>query len=979
MTWWYNCCNKWSAIINVMKKIYLAFLLNVAAMATAVGQSSPLTVHELRLSNGMQVWLNEDHSQPKVYGAVVIRAGAKDSPNTGLAHYLEHLLFKGTEELGTVDYAKEKIYLDSIALYYNKLSEATDEEQRGVIQKEINRLSLAAAEFAIPNEFDKLITKYGGTKLNAATSYDYTYYHNTFSPQYLRQWAELNSHRLINPVFRMFQSELETVYEEKNRAADDPMRATLDEAIKLFCGEDSPYSYPIIGSTENLKNPRLGQMKDFFDKYYVGANMGLILCGDFQTEGIVPLLEQTFGKIPKGSVPEKVKVEPPKLDGTKSVKIKAKIPIVKVSGYAFSGPVDKDPDAVALSLATELLSNNFTSGLLDSLSIEHKLLAAAASRISYFNEVGAVGYAVIPSLIFGSRSKAEKICAEQIEKIKRGEFSDKTLESLKLDAYSRTVRSLETIDERSGVMLSVMTQDRSWNDYLLELEKLKNITRQDVIAAANKYFNNNNIYFRKVWGSYPKDKIAKPDFASIKPKNTDAKSEFARKLEKIPVEKKAPRLLDFENDIQRTELNSNVTLYYKNNSVNDLFRFTVKVGEGDCKDSALPYAASFANQLGTDSLSRIQLSKAWQELGGHYYFNTSNNTVTMYLSGYDKNFEPSLRLLTHVIENLKPDEKTFKELKQSLKVEKKSFFVSGTSAIMQAAMHRTIFGLNSKYLRNLSAGELQNVGMEGLLSKLKELQNKRCAIFYFGSLPQDRVVATIKSIFDIDRKTAATERIYYPFEQYSQPTVFFYNLPGSRQTQIMSYQAFPAPSTPKEKTQLKLLGEYVGGGMYSLMFQEVREFRSLSYSAGGGVLTQVPVNPDKTAIFYTMLGTQADKSLSALKLVDSLLRDMPMQDSRFEATVSSLEAKMNNGFPAQREIGEIIHDYRTVGYTEDPDKPIYENLHSISIDELKNYYNSNVRNATRSYVIVGDKKKLPMSEFAKFGKIVELSKDDIYK
>ena len=382
-----------------MKNLYFAFLLIIVASVAVAGQNSPLTVHELRLSNGMEVWLNEDHSQPKVYGAVVIKAGAKDSPNTGLAHYLEHMLFKGTEELGTVDYAKEKLYLDSIALYYNQLSETADEKQRGMIQKEINRLSLAAAEFAIPNEFDKLITKYGGTKLNAATSYDYTYYHNTFSPQYLHQWAELNSHRLMNPVFRMFQSELETVYEEKNRAADDPMRATLDEAIKLFCGEDSPYSYPIIGSTENLKNPRLGQMKDFFDKYYVGSNMGLILCGDFKMEGIVQLLEQTFGRIPKGNIPEKVDVMGPKLEGTKSVKIKAKVPIIKVSGYAFSGPTDKDPDAMALSLATELLSNNFSSGLLDSLAIEHKVLGAGAARVSYFNEIGAVGYAVIPSLI----------------------------------------------------------------------------------------------------------------------------------------------------------------------------------------------------------------------------------------------------------------------------------------------------------------------------------------------------------------------------------------------------------------------------------------------------------------------------------------------------------------------------------------------------------------------------------------------------
>ena len=125
----------------------------------ANAQENPLEVHQFELSNGMQVWLNRDSSQPIVYGAVVVRAGGKDSPDTGLAHYLEHLLFKGTEELGTVDYEAEKVWLDSIAVCYDRLAATTDDGERKSIQKEIGRLSQKAAEYAIPNEFDRLISR----------------------------------------------------------------------------------------------------------------------------------------------------------------------------------------------------------------------------------------------------------------------------------------------------------------------------------------------------------------------------------------------------------------------------------------------------------------------------------------------------------------------------------------------------------------------------------------------------------------------------------------------------------------------------------------------------------------------------------------------------------------------------------------------------------------------------------------------------
>ena len=459
-----------------MKRIIVIAAALLASLSLNA-QNNPLDVQEITLSNGMQVWLNQDASQPKVFGAVVVKAGGKDSPDTGLAHYLEHLLFKGTTEMGTVDYEAEKVWLDSIAVCYNQLAETKDDSLRLAIQTEINRLSIKAADYAIPNEFDLLTARFGGTGLNAATSYDYTYYFNTFSPQYIAQWCELNSHRMINPVFRLFQGELETVYEEKNRAADNTMEAPLMEMIRIF-SDGNPYSFEIIGSTENLKNPRLGEMMDFFHKYYVGNNMGLILSGDIDAATIQPLLESTFGRIPAGEPAVKEPVAMPNIHGARDYKIKAEIPLIKIAIYGFNGPKDGDPDARALDMATALLTNSFSSGLLDSLATNHKVLMAAASRVPMFGEMGIVGYMIVPSIPFGSLSKAEKLCREQVEKIKAGKFSDADLEALKLDAARAEMKQLETIGGRSDLMIDVMAQNRSWADYLAEVESIKSITRE---------------------------------------------------------------------------------------------------------------------------------------------------------------------------------------------------------------------------------------------------------------------------------------------------------------------------------------------------------------------------------------------------------------------------------------------------------------------------------------------------------------------
>ena len=957
------------------------FIVSAFALMAALclhAQNNPLDVQEFKLSNGMQVWVNQDSSQPKVYGAVVVKAGGKDCPDTGLAHYLEHLLFKGTTELGTVDYEAEKVWLDSIAVCYNQLAETQNDSLRLVIQKEINRLSIKAADYAIPNEFDLLTARFGGTGLNAGTSYDYTFYYNTFSPQYIAQWCELNSHRMLNPVFRLFQGELETVYEEKNRAADNTMQAPLFEMIRTF-SDGNPYSYEVIGSTENLKNPRLEEMMNFFKKYYVGNNMGLILSGDIDAATIQPLLESTFGRLPAGDQAVKEPVAVPNIQGVRDVKIKAEIPLIKIAVYGFNGPKDGEPDAIALDLASSLLTNSFSSGLLDSLTTNHKVLAAAAGRVPLFNEMGIVGYLVIPSIPFGKLPKAEKLVREQVQKIKDGKFADADLEALKLEAARGAMQRIETISSRSDAMVEVMAQNRSWAEYLAEVEAIQSITREDVIRVANKYFGEDYIRFEKVNGTYPKDKVAAPKFDPIIPKHAGEKSEYAKKLEAMPVAAYEPKLLDFEGDVQRVKLSDNVTLFYKPNEVNDIFSLSIQVDEGFNEDPVIPHVASFLNTIGTDSLSIQQLSKAWQNLGTSFSVSSDNHRFNLGITGFDSRFVPSVQLLRHFEDHAKADKESFKELKQGVNLEKKTFLTGGTSNIMQATSQRVFYGANAPKLRALNGKELGKIGPDGLLNKFSQLLDKECAIFYCGTLPIETVASVLKAELNLDRCKVASTQKYLPYLIYDKPTVFFYNLKNSRQAQIMTYQTPAAPADELQATLLEVLGEYIGGGMYSLMFQEVREFRAMAYSAHGYVTSPMPVEKEKSAALVTSLGTQADKSLAALQLVDSLLRVLPLKESTFTASVQSLAAQANNGYPTFRGVASSIHNCEIKGYTEDPNKAIVDHLDEVSLEAMKQYYDAFVAPSPRCLIIVGDREKLPMDKIAEFGEIVELTQKDIYK
>ncbi|MDR1455283.1 MAG: insulinase family protein [Tannerella sp.] len=934
-------------------------------------------VKEYTLDNGLTVWLNEDHHQPKVFGAVVVKAGSKDCPNTGIAHYFEHIMFKGTDRIGTVDYAAEKVWLDAIASKYDELAQTGDPLARRTIQQEINELSVRAAQYVIPSEFDKLISKYGGSKLNAGTSYDYTVYHNTFLPQYMAHWAEINSERLRNPVFRMFQSELETVYEEKNRRDDMMLNQAIEKLMEIYF-RPHPYAFPVIGSAENLKSPRLSEMRKFFREYYVASNMGLILSGDFDIEVTLPILARTFSRLPEGAVKTRTTVKIPPFRGREKTSVKVPLPLMKAVAFGFRGVPSNHPDQAALDIAVAVLNNGDGTGYLDKLMVNRKVMGAMVGGES-FNEAGYVGILIVPKLVSLTCRSAERMIWREVERLKKGDFTDELFNSLKQERLRRHFTELEDIDSRSQVLVRLFSQGKTWRDYREELKRMETLTKEDAVKVANKYFGDNYLYIKKKTGRYPKAQLARPNFAPILPAHTDATSAYARQLEDIPVQEVKPRFLDFENDVRTVVLTPKVTLYVTPNPINRIFTLKFMYGIGLLEDPRLKYLTAYIPLLGTEDRSFESFRIRLQTLGSTFDMDVDRDYFTLKISGFDRTFAETLTLVNDFLTQVKADDRKLKTLVDDAKVTEKAFFKSN-SEVAEALFEYVQYGRLSQYLTRLSLADIKRMKGREWVAIFHRVRQVECSLHYCGTLDAERVAGQVKRIFDLERITESScTPVCREFVAYDRPLVFFYNMPDVFQNIIYAYMACDPLETPLKRHEANLFSNYFGEGMSSLMFQEIREFRSFAYHTSGAYRLPPLCRSDKPTRFVTYLSTQSDKTIDALRTLNELIRNMPEHPDRIADVIRTTLNQTNNDYPSFREISTRIAVCRRNGHTDDPNRSLLEDIRQMGMDDVVRFYRSNVQGRTLAYVVVGNSRRMDMRQLATFGDVVRMRKKVFYR
>lgn len=951
----------------------LTFLnLNGQSITPVEYRNDPLKVKFYTLDNGLQVYLTENHDSPKVFGAVVVKAGGKTDPAhaTGMAHYLEHMLFKGTTRMGTIDYEKEKVYLDSVNVLYDELGKTKDENKRKNIQKQINGITLRAAQYAIPNELDQMLSEIGGEDVNAFTDLEMTVYHNTFPGGQIEKWIDVYAHRFQNPVFRLFQSELETVYEEKNIGMDNPMSRLFEKFMEKFYKVHPYGQQTIIGTTEHLKNPSLTTMYEYFNKYYVPNNMALVMSGDFNADEIFPLINEKFGKWNRADLEKFPTYKEEDFKGKEKVRVR--YTPIKVGALGYRTPSNSNMDYLKVNIIAQMLSNG-SSGFIDELADQGKVITAGF----YYDALNDYGHAVlyfIPKIFGQSLKKTEKLMYAQIQKIQNGDFDDSFLQAVKNSMMIEWERMKEYNEDRALEVATAFASNKDWGQYLIEMNLLRGITKEEVMEAAKKYFGENCLSMYSKMGFAKKDKLQKPDFAPVQSKK-DMHSEYYYEWKNITTNEKAPKFVDFEKDLTTTTISSGVTLYSGINPFNSVFTMRMKFGNGKYYDKNLkvvPYYLNIADSYVTNAEFKRELFV----LGATVFFSVNDHQLIVSIEGLEENLEKVLSLLDKFLTNIKIDDAKIKKIKGDMETEDKvnKRNPSYQSNTLNAYVN---YGDQSFYLTELSTSEIGNLEAKDIVQSLKDAMGYETKINYAGQRQGTDVAIAFRNNYLFPEKLKpAKERVYRMRHLPSENTIYILNDKKARQSRV-NFFVDGKEFTLDELPLINTFNKYFGGDMSSLVFQEIRELRSLAYSTYGGYYPAYL--PGQKNHFMAYVGCQADKTNDAIAAMNDLIHEMPEKDERMEIIRSSLVEESKASRPGFRYMTETITSWQERGFDKDANQILMEAYKKVTFDEVVKYYKKEIKGKPTTITIVGDMSKIDKKALEKYGKIIEVKSSQLVR
>ena len=963
------------------------FLMLMAFLAVSLGVFAQANLRdgfeEYTLKNGMKVYLWVDKDIPNVYGQVAVRAGSIDEPAdfTGLAHYLEHMLFKGTQEIGALDWAKEKPMYEQIIKLYDEKAKLRDPKKdkakRDELTKKINELSVASSKISKGSEFPTLIQAAGGTGLNAYTNFDQTVYHNSFPAYQMENWLKLYYDHFQRPVFREFQAEMENVFEELNlRTPSIGYQQYITLFEKLFKG--SYYARGVIGTPEHLKNPSMTPMIKFFEDWYVPNNMGLLLYGNFDPEQAKPLIEKTFGKMQSKKLPERKPTVPTPL--TKNEKIKVKLGYSPSIVWGYNGVKKGHPDEFKIDFMLSILNNSYNTGLFDKLNMEGAIGGVSASSMAMRDcgriIVEASPYFDVSQYTYESDAATEKLVMAEINKLKRGQIPTWLMQSVK-ESY---LQSLKTISENPETKIHFATESYLYgipmSEYFNMEEKVKAITVEDIKATANKYFSGN---YMTISFSEGDPKIQLFDKAQIDPLQMpdEEYSQYYKDFVKRPVQAPTPKFTDF-SDIQSKDLFKGGKMFYVKNPKNDIFSLTLEYQVGTHTDKKLQYAASLMNYAGTmPNQSNNDLRRELSKHGASYGVGVTNNKFIIQIVGNERDLDKVMPIIFRLFLMPKLDNKQIEAVMGSA-VQIRMFEKRIPGIISSALMEYIQFGDQSRYIDRIPSKKLIFVGESGynflitnsdLTATIQKVTSYPVNIHYVGAKPMEEVAKILEGTVPTQKTILEPQKEFYRDRvSYTEPEIYFLPNTDIQQAEVTMY--FPIGNYDNSQyVDYTAFSRYFGaGGLNNICFSEIREKRSLAYSTYGAV-SMNPMN--KTSWFIGSTGTQNDKVNTVVDIYMDLIKNMPKFKSYGDNIRTTVMTELAEDYVTFR--GKSSYYENTVkkmGFTEDPNKTWYKQAENLTFDNIAKFYDEKIKNAPVIIVIHGNPKYIDIKDIEKkYGKV----------
>ena len=967
----------------MLKKVFLTICLALIGMGLQAKDYPYVTVpgdimqtRIYTLDNGLKVYLSVNKEKPRIDAHIAVRTGSRNDPaeTTGLAHYLEHLMFKGTKQFGTTDPVAEAPLLDDIEARYEVYRTLTDPAERKRAYHEIDSVSQLAAKYFIPNEYDKLMSAIGSQGTNAYTSFDVTCYVENIPSNEVENWARVQSDRFQNMVIRGFHTELEAVYEEKNIGMAQDSRKVWEALTALLCPTHPYGTQTTIGTQEHLKNPSITNIKNYFHRYYVPNNIAICMAGDFDPDEVIGIIDRYFGSWKKSET-------------------------LTLPTFPAQAPITAVRDTTVLGLEAEnlMMAWRFGEGRSaenDTLDVIGDMLANGKAGLfevdleqtmktrSVF--AGTQTMTDYSGFIIGGTPKDNQsleelraLILEELEKFKRGEFDDDLLQSVINNKRLNYFRSMQNNRARVSEMVDAFINGADWADVAGRLDRQSKMTKEQVTAFARRYLRDDNFIcvYKRMGEDTSQKKIEKPEITAI-PSNRDLSSDFLNNVRNAQVKPIEPRFVDFNKDLTVTKTTNKLPLLYKQNTEDGLFNLSFIYDFGTENVRGFDFAPSYLEYVGTDKKTVTQIKQEFYKLACSYSINVNDYYTTVNLSGLTENMPQALALLEDLLKNAKGDRDSYDKY-VNLVMKSREDAKTDQDENFTRLQEYGMYGPYNSYLNTLSEKELRAYDPQAMLNQLKRLSEWEHTVMYFGPM-------TEKELNDVLAKTHKTAKRLAPapagkeYTEQTTPTNEVMIAPyDAKNIYMMQYHNENKPYSKEELPVRSLFNAYFGSGMNGIVFQELRESRGLAYSAGSSYVSPSRINHPE--MYYTYIVSQNDKMPDCIRVFNNIIDTIPQSQAAFDIAKQSLTKNLQSQRTTKFNILSTYYWAKKKGLDRTESEIIYEKLPGLTLQDIVNFEKKNMTGKTYRYIILGDEKELDMDFLRKIGPIKRLSTEDIFE
>jgi predicted Zn-dependent peptidase len=938
---------------------------------TTPGDSLHTRIYKLR--NGLTVYMSPNSDEPRIYTSIAVRAGSKNDPaeTTGLAHYLEHMLFKGTDSIGSLDYGKEHVELEKIIELYEKYRTTSNAEHRAAIYREIDSISNVAAQFTVPNEYDKLLNSIGAHGTNAYTWVEQTVYINDIPSNELDRWLTIEAERFRNPVMRLFHTELETVYEEKNMTMDSDSRKLWEE---LFSGLFRKHTYgtqTTIGKAEHLKKPSIRNVMNYYREFYVPNNMAICIAGDFDPEEAIRMIDRKFSVLQPSAVPEFHPPAEKPIAGPVVRTVTGPEAEELVLGFRFEGADSQDADM--LTLIDKILFNQ-TAGLIDlNLNQQQKVLDAG-SMLVMMKDYSAHILSAKPRE-GQSLDEVGKLLLDQLELVKQGKFPDWLIGAVINDLKLEELKLYESNRGRSEAYVDAFVWGMDWDRHVHHIERLEKITKQEIVDFARRHYASNYVAVYKKHGQRKSEaKIQKPQITPIKV-NRDRSSTFAEELLKRKTGTVKPSFLDFRKDIGYYDVTPEIKLHYVPNRENDIYSLYFIFDTGLNQDRKIDTALDYLSYLGTSKLTPAEFSQELYKLGAEFSVFTSEDYVYLKLTGLKENFSRATALLDQLLDDAKPDPAALEKLKEGIRKERADDKLAKRKILFEAMVNYGKYGPKSPFTNVLSDQEIERLTPQELLDEIRNLMGYRHRVLYYGPETPESLLSGLRGMKHFDRNFTPVNTAQ-PFTELetdrNQVYVVDYDMNQAEIIMLSRGDSYDATQVPL----ITLFNEYYGGGMSSVVFQEMREAKALAYSVFS--VYRLPKEKSHHSYLFSYIGTQADKLPEALEGFEGLMRKLPESPELFASAKAGIQQKIRTERLTRSEILFAREEASRLGLDHDIRREIFEKTASMNFQDIERFHSSKFGNRKQVMLVLGKKGELDLETLRRHGDITFLTLEQIF-